>query len=86
VSTTESSPPVQATPPFAQLVREVMAMGAPIIATMSSSTIMQFVDFWMVAQVGKAETAAVAPAGIAVFTLTAFLMGLARCTNTFVAQ
>ena len=73
-------------PPFAQLVREVMAMGAPIIATMSSSTIMQFVDFWMVAQVGKAETAAVAPAGIAVFTLTAFLMGLARCTNTFVAQ
>jgi len=73
-------------PSTGELLREVLAMGAPIIAAMSSSTIMQFVDFWMVAQVGKAETAAVAPAGIAVFTLTSFLMGLARCTNTFVAQ
>ncbi len=61
-------------------------MGAPIIAAMSSSTIMQFVDFYMVAQWGRDETAAIYPAGIAVFTATSFLMGLARCTNTFVAQ
>lgn len=61
-------------------------MGAPIIAAMSSSTIMQFVDFYMVAQWGKDETAAIYPAGIAVFALTSFLMGLARCTSTFVAQ
>ncbi len=63
-----------------------MAMGAPIIASMSSYSIMTFVDFWMVSQVGRAETAAIAPARMTIFTLTAFLIGLARCTNTFAAQ
>ena len=73
-------------PTSAALVREVLVMGAPIIAAMGSSSVMTFVDFWMVSRVGQAETAAISPASITVFTLTAFLIGLARCTNTFAAQ
>jgi len=74
------------TPGTAQVVREVVGMGAPIIASMSSSTFMMFVDFWMVSLLGKAQTAAMGPARITVFTVTAFLMGLARSTNTFAGQ
>lgn len=73
-------------PTRVELVWEVLAMGGPIIAAMSSQSVMTFVDFWMVSRVGRAETAAVAPAALTVFTLTAFLMGLARATNTFAAQ
>jgi MATE family multidrug resistance protein len=68
------------------VVREVVGMGAPIIASMSSSTFRMFVDFWMVSLLGKAQTAAIGPARITVFTVTAFLMGLARSTNTFAGQ
>jgi len=86
VSEIEVQSQLRQTPTFGELVREVMAMGAPIIASMSSYSIMSFVDFWMVSQVGRPETAAISPARITIFTMTAFLIGLARCTNTFSAQ
>lgn len=65
---------------------EVLGLALPIIVAVGSATIMQFIDFWMVAQFGKDETAAVTPAGSLVFTITSFLIGLLSCNNTFVSQ
>jgi MATE family multidrug resistance protein len=86
VSENACPPELHQAPSAGEVVREVVGMGAPIIASMSSSTFMMFADFWMVSLLGKAQTAAMGPARITVFTVTAFLMGLARCTNTFAGQ
>jgi len=65
---------------------EVLSMALPMIVAMASSTIMHFVDSWMVSRVGTAEIAAVAPAGAWVFILISFLIGVLSCTSTFVGQ
>ena len=64
--------------------REVLYMALPMIVAMASSTVMHFVDSWMVSRVGTTEIAAVAPAGAWVFILIGFLIGLLSCTSTFV--
>ena len=66
--------------------REVLYMALPMIVAMASSTVMHFVDSWMVSRVGTSEIAAVAPAGAWVFILIGFLIGLLSCTSTFVGQ
>ena len=67
-------------------LHEVLAMAFPLIVAMASSTLMGFVDFWMVAKLGKNEAAAVSPAGILVFVFVSFVGGILSCTNTFVSQ
>ena len=67
-------------------LKAVLTMSLPIIVAMASSTIMHFVDAWMVSRVGTEEIAAVGPAGSWVFILIAFLIGVLSCTSTFVGQ
>jgi MATE family multidrug resistance protein len=70
----------------AHALREVLSMALPMIVAMASSTMMHFVDSWMVSRVGTEEIAAVAPAGAWVFILISFLIGVLSCTSTFVGQ
>ena len=65
---------------------DVLMTAFPVIVAVASATVMQFVDFWMVAKVGTDETAAITPAAILVFTVISFLIGLLSCNNTFVSQ
>jgi multidrug resistance protein, MATE family len=67
-------------------LREILHLALPIIASMASSTVMGFIDTWMVALVGTAELAAAMPAGITVYALTALPLGITQCVSTFAAQ
>ena len=63
-------------------LREVLHLALPIILTMASTTIMSFVNTWMVAMVGTAEVAAAMPAGIVIFTIDSLARGMAQCVST----
>ncbi len=63
-----------------------MLLAGPIIATMVSRTAMGIVDFVMVSQLGTEAQAAIVPAGITLFTVIAFGMGVMTAVNTLVAQ
>jgi MATE family multidrug resistance protein len=67
-------------------VREVWAIAWPTVLTMTSYTVMQFIDKLMVAQVGPLEVAAQGNGGIWAFNLLAITMGLLTVINTYVAQ
>ncbi|MEM7578038.1 MAG: MATE family efflux transporter [Planctomycetota bacterium] len=61
-------------------------LSGPIIASMVSRTAMQWVDFVMVATLGTEAQAAIVPAGITLFVVIAFGMGVMAAVNTLVAQ
>lgn len=65
---------------------EVWTTAWPTVLTMTSYTVMQFVDSLMVAQVGPLEVAAQGNGGIWAFTPISFSMGLLTVVNTFVSQ
>lgn len=65
---------------------QVLSLSLPIIVTMFSQTLMQFVDTLFISHYGKAELAAVTPAGLTFFTLGSFMLGMMSCNNTFVSQ
>ncbi len=65
---------------------EVWAIAWPTVVTMSSYTMIQFVDSLMVAQVGPIQVAAQGNGGIWAFTPIAFAMGVLSVVNTFVSQ
>ena len=65
---------------------EVWTQAWPIIITMTSYTVMQFVDKLMVGQVGPLELAAQGNGGIWAFTPMAFAMGAMVVVNTWVSQ
>jgi MATE family multidrug resistance protein len=67
-------------------LREVWSIAWPTVLTMTSYTVMQFVDKFMVAQVGPLELAAQGNGGIWAFTPIAFMLGILTVVNTFVAQ
>jgi MATE family multidrug resistance protein len=67
-------------------VGEVWAQAWPTVLTMTSYTVMQFVDSLFVAQVGPLEVAAQGNGGIWSFVPTAFIFGLLTVVNTFTAQ
>ena len=73
-------------PVYRSPLHEVLSMALPPLVGMMSVSVMQFADFWMVARIGKEETAAVSPAGILVFVFISFFGGALSCTNTFVSQ
>ncbi|MCH2148774.1 MAG: hypothetical protein MK095_05010, partial [Phycisphaerales bacterium] len=67
-------------------LHEVWTQAWPIIITMTSYTVMQFVDKLMVGQVGPLELAAQGNGGIWAFTPMAFAMGAMVVVNTWVSQ
>lgn len=68
------------------LVRPLLAMAMPMIATQCSLALMQFGDAWMLSKLGKNELAAVAAAGMMILGLSTFGTGFLACVGTFVAQ
>ncbi len=64
----------------------LLLLAGPIIATMISRTVMNFVDFIMVSRLGTEAQAAILPAGMSLFSVIAFGMGALTVTNTFVSQ
>jgi MATE family multidrug resistance protein len=81
---TNTSEPAMASPRHPLL--EVWTQAWPIIITMTSYTVMQFVDKLMVGQVGPLELAAQGNGGIWAFTPMAFAMGAMVVVNTWVSQ
>lgn len=75
-----------ATPTHGQLVLGMLKLACPIIMTMISQTLMQFVDFAMVSKLGTDAMAAVMPAGILVFCFISFGMGVLAMVNSLVSQ
>ena len=65
---------------------EVWSIAWPTVLTMTSYTVMQFVDKLMVAQVGATELAAQGNGGMWAFTPIAFAMGVLTVVNTYVSQ
>ena len=64
----------------------LLMLAAPIVAAMISRTVMSFVDFVMVSQLGTAAQAAIMPAGVLLFCFISFGMGAATAVSTFVSQ
>ena len=67
-------------------LREVWSIAWPTVLSMTSYTVMQFVDKLMVAQVGPLEVAAQGNGGIWAFTPIAFALGVLTVVNTYVSQ
>ncbi|MCH8153494.1 MAG: MATE family efflux transporter [Planctomycetes bacterium] len=65
---------------------EVWAIAWPIVVTMTSYTVMQFVDKLMVAQVGPLQVAAQGNGGIWAFAPIGFVLGALTVVNTYVSQ
>jgi MATE family multidrug resistance protein len=67
---------------------ELLKIAAPSVATMSSYTVMQFVDKLMVARIGPEPVyvAAQSNAGILCWTLMTFAVGVAGVVSSFVSQ
>ncbi len=67
-------------------LREVSFMAGPIVLGMMSHTFMQAVDVAMVSRLGSEALAAVGSAGLWVYILSTFLLGIVGCVSTFVSQ
>jgi len=67
-------------------VHRVWSLAWPTVVTMTSYTVMQFVDSLMVSQLGELELAAQGNGGVWAWTSMAFLFGVITMVNTFVSQ
>lgn len=67
-------------------LHEVWSIAWPTVLTMTSHTVMQFVDKLMMGQVGPLEVAAQGNGGIWAFTPMAIFLGLISVVNTYVSQ
>jgi multidrug resistance protein, MATE family len=67
-------------------LREVWTVAWPTVLTMTSYTVMQFVDSLMVAQVGPLQVAAQGNGGVWAFTPIVFAFGILTVVNTYVSQ
>lgn len=67
-------------------VNEVWSLAWPTILTMTSFTVMQFVDKKMVSHVGSTEVAAQGNGGIWAFVVIGTVMGVITVVNTYVSQ
>lgn len=84
-NTTECAHGARPEEPFAA-IREVVWMAFPIFLTTVSYTVMTFVDQAFVGRLGKPQLAAVGMAGVWVFTILSFLIGMVGAVATFVSQ
>jgi len=80
-------PPSPAQPTRSALV-ELLILAAPTVATMTSYTLMQFVDKLMVSRIGAEPiyVGAQGNGGLAAFVPIAVMMGFITVINTYVAQ
>ena len=65
---------------------ELLIVAAPAVATMTSYSVMQFVDKWMLSRLGAEELAAAGNGGLAAFVPASVMMGVLGVVNTFVSQ
>ena len=72
--------------PLGGQVKEVWSLAWPTVITMTSYTVMNFVDGLMVAQVSPQQVAAQGNGGIWSFVAICFAFGLMTVVNTFVSQ
>jgi len=66
--------------------REVLAVGAPLMISMGSTTLMQFTDRIFLGRHDVLALAAAVPGGLASFLAVSFFMGVATCVGVLVAQ
>jgi len=67
-------------------LKYMLKLAAPMVVAYISFTIMQFVDRFMVSQLGTDALAAILPAGYVSFLPAAFAIGVMTSVNTFVSQ
>ncbi len=67
-------------------IREVWSIAWPVVLTMMSYTVMQFVDALMVSRVDAISVAAQGNGSVWSFTVISFLFGIVTMVNTFVSQ
>lgn len=79
------APAAEAVSPWRAL-HEVWSIAWPTVATMTSYTVMQFIDKLMMGQVGPLEVAAQGNGGIWAFVPIGVAMGFLTVVNTFVSQ
>ena len=77
---------VEPDPGFRAGVREVWSQAWPTVVTMTSYTVMGFVDALMVARLGPLEVAGQGNGGIWSFLPISIIFGILTVVNTFVAQ
>ena len=65
---------------------ELLVVAAPAVVTMTSYTLMQFVDTRIVAEIGPEAVAATGNGGIAAFVPAAAMFGMLGVINTYVSQ
>lgn len=65
---------------------EVLALAIPLVISMSSWTLMHFVDRLFLLWYSQRSMAAALPAGMLSFAVESFFLGIAMYVNTFVAQ
>ncbi len=64
----------------------MLAIGWPLVLSLSSTTVMQFTDRVFLGNYSVDTIAAATPSGITIFLFIALFMGVASYTNVFVAQ
>ncbi len=64
----------------------MLSVGAPLMVSMGSTTLMQFTDRMFLGRHDVNELAASVPGGLTAFLLVAFFLGAASCVGVLVAQ
>lgn len=64
----------------------ILRLAGPMMVTLISFTVMQFVDRYMVSHLGTNALAAIMPAGITAFVPASFALGVIATVSTFVSQ
>ena len=69
-------------------MREMLSIAAPTVVTMTSYTVMQFIDALMVKEIGEdpVYVAAQGNGGVAAWLLMAMILGLTTVVNSYVSQ
>jgi len=67
-------------------LREMLAIALPAVVTMTSYSVMQFVDKFVVAKLGTDELSAVGNGGVAAFVPASIFFGILSLISTFASQ
>lgn len=67
-------------------LRHILKLAMPMMVTLVSFTIMQFVDRYMVSHLGTEALAAILPAGTVSFVPASLALGIVATVSTFVSQ
>ncbi|HEY7117535.1 MAG TPA: MATE family efflux transporter [Tepidisphaeraceae bacterium] len=67
-------------------IAELLFLAGPTVAQMSSYTLMQFADTWMLSTLGTAEPTAAGNGGLSAWSIIGFGVGVMFCVNALVSQ